>query len=86
MKLKLTEFEKTMLSPLQIEILEVIHEQPPGFISRMELEKMIIRPRTTMSDNLKRLIQYGYLKKFVGHNGKPGRDPTYYKIIDRSQL
>jgi predicted transcriptional regulator len=51
-----------------------------GQKSRDELVELTNKPRTTLYDNLSRLITEGYVKKCSKSNGLRGRPVIYFKL------
>ncbi len=53
------------------------HLQKPYLIERETYNK-----RTTVYDNLKKLLERGLVEKYTKNNGKRGRPPVFWKIKD----
>ena len=81
----LVDFERSSISDLQYDIIFILHEY--GEMNRDRLVKMLKVPRTTVYDNLVRLINRNIVSTYPIHkkrnkNGSipPGRPVVYFKL------
>lgn len=68
------------LSPLQVELLELLEDNGP--MTRDVLVKITKRARTTVFDNLKVLISNKLVKRFTRPTDTRGRPVVFFKLID----
>lgn len=69
---------KIELPKLQQDLLEILKEKP---LCRKEIVNKLDQKRTTIFDNLAKIQEKGFVKKFSRTNGKPGRPIVYWKLI-----
>ena len=72
--------DKVFLTPLQHNILRILHKYGPKI--RSELVNQLKIPRTTIYDNLLKLQQWKVLGKYIRYTGKRGRPFVVWKIQD----
>jgi predicted ArsR family transcriptional regulator len=68
-------------SPLQRELVNELRKHD-GPMTRMELVKAVKKPRTTVYDNLMRLVTQGYIMKKPHYRNTLGRPKVYYYLIE----
>jgi len=69
-----------MFSPLQHQLVAKLREHGP--MTRSQLTKAVDEPRTTVYDNLMRLIEYGYVVKKPHYRNTRGRPKVYYYLME----
>ena len=75
----LTMFEdELMFSPLQKKLLRLLESNGP--MTRRELVKRVGNPRTTVYDNLRRLIDFNLVRKFSRPVNCRGRPLVFFKL------
>jgi len=75
----LTKFDdEFMFSPLQIDLMSLLRKNGP--MTRKDLVKNSNSPRTTVYDNLMRLLNHKLIKKFPRPTNSRGRPFVFYKI------
>jgi len=75
---------KNGYSQLQQKILLLLIEEGP--LSRKELANALNRPRTTIYDNLHKLLNKEIVKKFRKNNGSRGAPTTFWKLDSLKQF
>jgi len=71
-------FDDLMFSPLQIDLMDLLRKNGP--MTRKDLVKNSNSPRTTVYDNLMRLLNHNLVKKFPRPTNSRGRPFVFYKI------
>jgi predicted ArsR family transcriptional regulator len=66
------------LTPIQNNLVKTLHEEGP--LTRRELVKQLMTPRTTIYDNLLKLQKRKFIEKDTRNNGKRGRPQVVWKI------
>lgn len=74
--------EDVMFSPLQIELVEALNKKGP--MTRSELVASIDKPRTTVYDNLMRLMAHNLVKKYSRPTNSRGRPLVFFKVVEES--
>lgn len=70
-------------SETQIKLLKILSEEGPKI--RRDLVKDLNLPRTTIYDNLMRLIRKGLVCKWEYYDGNKGRPPVYFEIREEKK-
>lgn len=74
------EIEYEYLSPLEKDIINTLERQGP--CTRPELVGFLQKPRTTVYDNLCRLIEHGIVHKFSRWRNHRGRPPVFFGLVE----
>jgi predicted ArsR family transcriptional regulator len=69
---------KDFLTPIQNSLIKTLEEEGP--LTRRDLVKHLITPRTTVYDNLIKLHKRKLVAKFTRSNGKRGRPLVLWKL------
>ena len=67
-----------IISPLQYNLIQILRRNGP--LTRKQLVNQLNTPRTTIYDNLVKLLKGKVVKKFSRNNGKRGRPKIYWEI------
>ncbi len=70
--------QNEIISPLQYNLIKTLKNNGP--LTRRELVNKLNTPRTTIYDNLVKLLKENVIKKFSRNNGKRGRPKIYWEI------
>lgn len=74
-------FLRERLSPLEKHILEILAAAKGG-MTRPQIIAHVRRPRTTVYDNLRRLIEHGAVRKYSRPPNVRGRPLVFFAITD----
>jgi len=69
---------KEFISPIQHDIIKSLEKNGP--LTRKELVNELKTARTTIYDNLKKLMKMKRVEKFTRNDGKRGRSLVFWKI------
>jgi len=73
--------DETFFSPIQTAILAILQKNGP--MTRAELVKSINQPRSTIYDNLMRLMSHNLVTKYSLPTGGQGHPPVFFRWIDQ---
>ncbi len=71
-------YQQEILSPIQYNLIKALKKIGP--LTRRDLVKKLMTPRTTIYDNLVKLQRKKVIEKFSKNEGKKGRPKVFWKI------